>query len=73
MAYGETDEFGHRAVTDIVTPNDYQATLLYLFGLDHKQLVYYFNGQEQILTNNRPARVVPEVLENGVRRGWGTG
>jgi hypothetical protein len=66
MTFGETDEFGHRAVTNIVTPNDYQATLLHLFGLDHKQLAYYFNGQEQIITNNRPARVVQEVLTNGV-------
>ena len=66
MTYGETDEFGHRAVTNIVTPNDYQATLLHLFGLDHKQLAYHFNGQERTITNNRPARVVPEVLKNGV-------
>jgi hypothetical protein len=65
MTFGETDEFGHRAVTNIVTPNDYQATLLHLFGLDHKQLAYYFNGQEQIITNNRPARVVSEVLVKG--------
>jgi len=65
MTFGETDEFGHRAVTNIVTPNDYQATLLHLFGLDHKQLAYYFNGQEQIITNKRPARVVSEVLVKG--------
>ncbi len=67
MTYGETDEFGHRAVTNIVTPNDYQATLLHLFGLDHKQLAYHHNGQEAVITNNRPARVVPEVLKNGVQ------
>ena len=29
MAYGKTDEFGHRAVENIVTPNDFQATLLH--------------------------------------------
>ena len=62
MVYGATDEFGHRAVEGIVTPNDYQATLLHLFGLDHEQLVYYHNGQEQILTNKRAARVVSEIL-----------
>ncbi|MFO0906134.1 MAG: DUF1501 domain-containing protein [Pirellulales bacterium] len=62
MTYGETDEFGHKAVTNVVTPNDYQATLLHLFGLDHTQLVYHHNGQEQRLTDGRPARIVQEVL-----------
>ena len=54
-------------VTNVVTPNDYQATLMHLFGLDHKQLAYFFNGQEQIITNNRPARVVRDVLERPVK------
>jgi len=62
MAYGATDEFGHRAVENIVTPNDYQATLLHLFGLDWKKLVYHNNGQEQIVTAGRQARVVDEIL-----------
>ncbi|MEZ6064076.1 MAG: DUF1501 domain-containing protein, partial [Planctomycetaceae bacterium] len=30
MTYGNTDEFGHRAVENVVTPNDYQATLMSL-------------------------------------------
>jgi hypothetical protein len=62
MTYGETDEFGHRAVTDIVTANDYQATLLHLFGLEHEQLVFHHNGQQQNLTNHRDARVVREIM-----------
>jgi len=62
MTYGETDEFGHKAVTNVVTPNDYQATLLNLFGLDHTKLVYHHNGQEQKLTDNRPARIIQEIL-----------
>ncbi len=32
ITYGQTDEFGHRAAVDTVGPNDYQATLLHLFG-----------------------------------------
>ncbi|MBT4866330.1 MAG: DUF1501 domain-containing protein, partial [Planctomycetaceae bacterium] len=71
MTYGETDEVGHRAVTNIVTPNDYQATLLHLFGLDHKQLEFFFNGQKQIITNNRPAKVVADVLERPVQAATG--
>jgi len=62
MAFGETDEFGHKAVTNIVTPNDYQATLLNQFGIDHKQLTYKHNGQEQEITNSREARIVKEIL-----------
>ena len=65
MTYGETDEFGHRAVVDKVNPNDYQATLLHLFGLDHKKLIYQHNGQEQALTDNQPCRIVREILEKG--------
>jgi hypothetical protein len=62
MAYGQTDEFGHRAAVDPVGPNDYQATLMHLFGLDHTRLAYQYNGQEQKLTDNRPCRVVSELI-----------
>lgn len=62
MAFGETDEFGHKAVTDVVTPNDFQATLLHQFGINYESLVYEHNGQQQQITNNRPARVVKEIL-----------
>ncbi|QDT98871.1 DUF1501 domain-containing protein [Gimesia aquarii] len=64
MAFGKTDEFGHRAVENVVTPNDFQATIMRLFGLDFKQLLYHYNGQEQIITNGRPAKVVSPILEN---------
>jgi hypothetical protein len=62
MTYGATDEFGHRAVENVVTPNDYQATLLHLFGLNWNELVYFHNGREQIVTAGRKARVVDEIL-----------
>jgi hypothetical protein len=62
IAYGQTDEFGHRAAVDPVSPNDYQATLMHLFGMDHNKLSYHYNGQEQKLTDNRPSRVVQEIL-----------
>ena len=54
MTYGETDEFGHRAVTNVVTPNDFQATLLHLFGLDHRQLS--LSAQRPRTTNHRRPR-----------------
>ncbi|MCA9037662.1 MAG: DUF1501 domain-containing protein [Planctomycetaceae bacterium] len=62
IAYGTTDEFGHKAVENVVTPNDYQATLFRLFGLDWKELVFPHNGQPQIVTAGRDARVVTEIL-----------
>ena len=64
MTYGETDEFGHRAVVNKVTPNDYQATVLHQFGLDHRKLTFQYNGQEKSLTNNRDCRVVNELLKS---------
>jgi hypothetical protein len=60
--HGETDEFGHKAVKDVVHHFDYHATLLHLFGLDHEQLVYRRNGQKMTLTDGQQARVVNELL-----------
>lgn len=62
MTFGATDEFGHRAVENIVTPNDYQATLLHLFGIEANELVFHHNGQQQTVTAGRTARVVEEIL-----------
>lgn len=64
MTYGATDEFGHKAVENVVTPNDYQATLLHLFGLDAREIVYHHNGQEQTLTAGRECRVLREILKS---------
>jgi len=64
MTYGETDEFGHKAVIDPVSPNDYHATLMHLFGLDHSALTYHQNGQGQRLTDGKPCRVVKEILRH---------
>lgn len=63
ITYGATDEVGHKAAENVVTPNDYQATVLNLFGLDHERLTYHVNGRDQRLTDGRPARVVKEILK----------
>ena len=31
-------------------------------GLDHTKLIYHHNGQEQRITDNKPCRVVTEIL-----------
>jgi hypothetical protein len=51
MAYGETDEFGYRAVKDRVSMYDFHATLLHLLGLDHTRLTYPYNGRNIRLTD----------------------
>lgn len=60
--HGATDEFGHKAVEDVVNHYDYHATLLHLFGLDPKELVYQRNGTEQSLIMNDEAKVVEGLL-----------
>jgi hypothetical protein len=60
--HGETDEFAHHAVKDVVNHYDYHATLLHLFGLDPKKLSYKRNGTDQILVENPQARVITELL-----------
>ncbi|MFO1485895.1 MAG: DUF1501 domain-containing protein [Verrucomicrobiaceae bacterium] len=60
--HGETDEFAHKAVKDVVNHYDYHATLLHLFGLDPKKLSYKRNGTDMTLVENPQARVVSEIL-----------
>jgi hypothetical protein len=62
LSFGETDEWSHHAVKDIVNHYDYHATVLHLFGIDHKKLSFKRNGQELTLVDNQPARVVKEIL-----------
>ena len=60
--YGETDEFSHHAVKDIVHHYDWHATLLHCFGIDHTKLTYKRNGMNASLTDGQEARVVNEIL-----------
>ena len=62
LAYGVTDEFGHKAVENVVNHFDYHATLLHLFGLDHEGLVYLRNNQAQSLVDKQECRIVREIL-----------
>ena len=48
---GQTDEFGWAPVEDAVHINDFHATLLHLFGLDHLKLSRQFGGLDLRLTN----------------------
>jgi hypothetical protein len=48
---GRTDDIGWSIVEDPVHVNDFHATILHLFGLDHLRLVVRFNGLDIRLTN----------------------
>ena len=62
IIHGATDEFGHKAVRDVVGHADYHATLLHLFGLDPARLAYKRNARELTLHNGKPGRIVREIL-----------
>ena len=50
-AYGETDEFGFKAVKDRTHVHDLHATILHLMGLDHERLTYRYSGRDFRLTD----------------------
>jgi hypothetical protein len=58
---GGTDELSWRAVEDPVHLHDFHATLLHLFGLDHRRLTYRHQGLDVRLTDVA-GKVVEKVL-----------
>ena len=51
MSFGETDDWGYKAVVNKLEMHDLHATLLYLLGLDHTKLTYHFSGRDIRLTD----------------------
>jgi hypothetical protein len=60
--FGETDDFSYNVVADPVHINDFNATLLYLMGIDHERFTFKFQGLDQRLTGVEQQRVVNELL-----------
>ena len=58
---GETDEIGWNIANDAVHVNDFHATILHAFGLDHTRLTYRFQGRDFRLTDVG-GRVVDKLL-----------
>jgi len=56
--YGETDEFGYKAIDNRVEIHDLHATMLHLLGVDHKKQTFRFGGRDMRLTD-----VHGEVIE----------
>ncbi len=61
FSYGSTDELGWKAVDNVTSLYDFNATILHLLGLDHTRLSYYFNGSERRLTDVH-GHVINEIL-----------
>ena len=61
MTWGQTDEFGFKAVENRMHVHDLHATILHLLGLDHRRLTYRFAGRDYRLTDVS-GTVVKEIL-----------
>ena len=62
MSYGATDDLGYFAVEDKVHVHDLHATMLHLFGIDHRRMTHRYQGLDFRLSGVEPARVVHEIV-----------
>jgi uncharacterized protein (DUF1501 family) len=62
LCYGQTDEFGYRAVVDPVHIRDLHATILHLMGIDHERLSVKSQGLDIRLTGVEEAKIIEPVL-----------
>lgn len=51
VSYGVTDELGRKAVEDVLSLHDMNATILHLLGLNHEELTFEHNGIKRRLTD----------------------
>ena len=63
LAYGNTDEFGHKAVEKVVNHYDYHATLFHLFGLDAEKLTFTRNTQDKTILDGQAGKIVHDLLD----------
>jgi hypothetical protein len=61
FAWGETDDFGHRAIAGKVHMHDLHATLLHQLGLDHERTTFRYSGRDFRLTDVY-GNVVREII-----------
>ncbi|WP_337173260.1 DUF1501 domain-containing protein [Paludisphaera sp.] len=59
--HGATDDFGYKAVEDVVHVHDLHATILHLLGFDHTRLTFRHAGRDFRLTDVE-GNVVKEIL-----------
>lgn len=61
VSYGATDELGFKAVENVLSVHDLNATILHLLGLDHERLTFRHNGVDRRLTDVH-GHVIHEIL-----------
>jgi hypothetical protein len=61
VAYGQSDDWGYKALEGKTYCYDFHATVLHLLGIDHKRLIYRQNGIDRRLTDVH-GHVVQEIL-----------
>jgi uncharacterized protein (DUF1501 family) len=59
--YGQTDEFGYKAIENKAEIHDLHATMLHLLGLDHTQVTFRFSGRDMRLTDVH-GHVIHEIV-----------
>lgn len=61
--YGATDEFGHKAVENVVNHYDYHATLFHLFGLDASKIAFPRPTGPGTILDGQAGQIVAGILE----------
>lgn len=51
VQFGATDDYGYRAVENVLTIHDFHATILHLLGINHERLTFRFGGRDFRLTD----------------------
>ena len=59
--FGATDEYGYRALEDVLTIHDLHATILHLLGLNHEKLTFRYSGRDFRLTDVH-GQVIRQIL-----------
>lgn len=65
LIYGATDEFGHKAVENVVNHFDYHATMMHLFGLAPDQLSIERPTGTGSLLDGQDGKIVWDILKQG--------
>jgi hypothetical protein len=60
--FGATDEYGYRAIENVLTIHDLHATVLHLLGIDHERLTFRYSGRDFRLTDVHGHVIKPILL-----------
>ncbi|MGZ3400529.1 MAG: DUF1501 domain-containing protein, partial [Caulobacteraceae bacterium] len=60
-AYGKTDDFSYNVVENPMEVHDLNATMLYLLGIDFKQLSFHYQGRDYLLTDTA-GKVIKDLV-----------